>query len=103
MDARLQSELSTLRNKIGLLADAIRGLREEMRELGKAMKVSSELLFNVRKVEEVSGMDEANKYLGLGWKLLKVIAVKIDVKMGDVAVYCLGWCFRNEDPKYPEQ
>jgi len=65
------------------------------------MEVSPEPLFNVRKVKEVSDMDQANKYLDLGWKLLKVVAIKRDDEVGEVLVYCLGWCSGGQDPKYP--
>lgn len=68
--------------------------------------MSSEPLFKVRKIEEVPGNEEANEYLALGWKLLKVLAVKTEPskrgELQDTAVYCLGWCYKNQDPKYPE-
>ena len=39
MDARLQGELSTLRNKVGILSQSTDGLREEIRKLAEAVKV----------------------------------------------------------------
>ena len=69
------------------------------------MPKSPEPFFNVRHVEEVEGEEEANKYLDLGWNLLKILAAKRggpDYGFEEIAVYCLGWC-SSRDPNYPDK
>jgi len=59
---------------------------------------------NVKKIEEIKSKEEVNRYLELGWKLLK-IAEERETDAGgyyNAVIYCVGW-HSSEEPKYPEE
>ena len=60
-----------------------------------------ESLVNVRKIEEIKSKEEANRYLELGWKLLKIAEEREKDEGGyyNVVIYCVGW-YSSEEPKY---
>ena len=63
-----------------------------------------ESLVNVKKIEEIKGKEEVNRYLELGWKLLKIAKERETDEGGyyNTVIYCVGW-YSSEEPKYPEE
>ena len=63
-----------------------------------------ESLYNVKKIEEIKSKEEVNRYLELGWKLLKIAEERETDEGGyyNVVIYCIGW-YSSEEPKYPKK
>ncbi len=63
-----------------------------------------ESLVNVKKIEEIKSKEEVNRYLKLGWKLLKIAEERETDEGGyyNAVIYCVGW-YSSEEPKYPEE
>ena len=63
-----------------------------------------ESLVNVKKIEEIKSKEEVNRYLELGWKLLKIAEERETDEGGyyNAVIYCVGW-YSLEEPKYPEE
>jgi hypothetical protein len=63
-----------------------------------------ESLVNVKKIEEIKSKEEANRYLELGWKLLKIAEEREKDEGGyyNVVIYCVGW-YSSEEPKYSKK
>jgi hypothetical protein len=63
-----------------------------------------ESLVNVKKIEEIKSKKEVNRYLELGWKLLKIAKERETDEGGyyNAVIYCVGW-YSSEKPKYPEE
>lgn len=63
-----------------------------------------ESLVNVKKIEEIKSKEEVNRYLELGWKLLKIAEERETDEGGyyNAVIYCVGW-YSSEEPKYPEE
>jgi len=63
-----------------------------------------ESLVNVKKIEEIKSKEEVNRYLELGWKLLKIAEERETDEGGyyNAVIYCVGW-YSPEEPKYPEE
>jgi hypothetical protein len=66
------------------------------------MSENTEPLYNAKKLEEIKNKEEANRYLELGWKLLKIAEERETDEGGyyNAVIYCVGW-FSSEEPKYP--
>ena len=60
--------------------------------------------YNVKKLEEIKSKEEVNRYLELGWKLLKIAEKRETDKDGryNAVIFYVGWC-SSEEPKYPEE
>ena len=56
------------------------------------------------KLEEIKNKEEVNRYLKLGWKLLKIAEERETDEGGyyNAVIYCVGW-YSSEEPKYPEE
>ena len=63
-----------------------------------------ESLVNVKKIEEIKSKEEVNRYLELGWKLLKIAEERETDEGGyyNAVIYCVGW-YSSKEPKYPEE
>ena len=68
------------------------------------MSENLESLYNVKKIEEIKSKEEVNKYLELGWKLLKIAEERETAEGGyyNAVIYFVGW-YSSEEPKYPEK
>ena len=69
------------------------------------MSENLESLVNVKKIEEIKSKEEVNRYLELGWKLLKITEKRETDEGGyhnNAVIYCVGW-YSSEEPKYPEE
>ena len=66
------------------------------------MSENPEPLYNAKKLEEIKSKEEVNRYLELGWKLLKIAEERETDEGGyyNAVIYCVGW-FSSEEPKYP--
>jgi len=63
-----------------------------------------ESLVNVKKIEEIKSKEEVNRYLELGWKLLKIAEERETDEGGyyNAVIFFVGW-YSSEEPKYPEE
>lgn len=68
------------------------------------MSEKLESLYNVKKIEEIKNKEEVNRYLELGWKLLKIAEERETDEGGyyNAVIYCIGW-YSSEKPKYPKE
>lgn len=68
------------------------------------MSENLESLVNVKKLEEIKSKEEVDRYLELGWKLLKIAEERETDEGGwyNAVIFYVGW-YSSEEPKYPEE